>query len=433
MGAGESKEKKPTPSARTVHGHGNGHGPSRWASNIWRSLKKSPRLRKKSKESQKSKKSSSDSDGSKQEQQPVQTEHKNGTIPTIVPDVDEQKNNMDAINNNEETVLRRTESEVSKSEISIQLVEEEKQRESPAECEREQKDGEHFTERELLEPQAYKGNLEHDDIPTIDNSIASMSPRTFDDIPVSTVFAEEKSRENSDTRKSTTSLKSQNSRKISRESRDSKKSKKSEKSEKSNQSENEPDSESVETAKKLKKQLEDTISELLSAATRAEQYLEDSSEKEKMSKDDFDNIHQIVGQTRLLCQDKLGKQFRNLCLKTLGEVERKNGEAAPTKMDLIGFWELVSIQVDQSKSSLKELHDKKDNDWKEIEKEKTPVTKPKKVTPKTKSTTRSAPSEAQKKRDAERKARLAEMRAKTLAAKKAAEKAGAEDTIIISS
>ena len=86
-----------------------------------------------------------------------------------------------------------------------------------------------------------------------------MSPRTFDDIPVSTVFAEEKSRENSDTRKSTTSLKSQNSRKISRESRDSKKSKKSEKSEKSNQSENEPDSESVETAKKLKKQLEDTI------------------------------------------------------------------------------------------------------------------------------------------------------------------------------
>ena len=60
MGAGESKEKKPTPSARTVHGHGNGHGPSRWASNIWRSLKKSPRLRKKSKESQKSKKSSSD-------------------------------------------------------------------------------------------------------------------------------------------------------------------------------------------------------------------------------------------------------------------------------------------------------------------------------------------------------------------------------------
>jgi len=205
--------------------------------------------------------------------------------------------------------------------------------------------------------------------------------------------------------------------------------KKSKKSEKSTSSTtNEPDEESVETAKKLKKQLEETISELLSAATRAEQYLDDSAEKEKMSKDDFDTIHQVVGQTKLLCQDKLGKQFRNLCLKTLGEVERKNGEAAPTKMDLIGFWELVSIQVDQSKSSLKELHQKKDNDWKEIEKEKTPVTKPKKITPKTKSTARSAPSEAQKKRDAERKARLAEMRAKTLAAKKAAEKAVNEDS-----
>ena len=54
------------------------------------------------------------------------------------------------------------------------------------------------------------GNLEHDDIPTIDNSIASMSPRTFDDIPVSTVFAEEKSRESD--RKSTTSLKKHHSK-----------------------------------------------------------------------------------------------------------------------------------------------------------------------------------------------------------------------------
>lgn len=372
------------------------------------------------------------SDGSKQqEQQPVQTDQ-NGTVPkdvsVIAPPNQNAMTNMDAANNNEP--LRRTESEVSKSEISIQLVEEENQRESPAECEREHPKKEHFAEHELLEPQEYKGNLEHDDIPTIDNSIASMSPRTFDDIPVSTVFAEEKSREestgseHSDARRSTTSLRSQNSRKISRESRDSKKSKKSEKSA------NEPDEESIETAKKLKKQLEDTISELLSAATRAEQYLEDSTEKEKMSKDDFDTIHQIVGQTKLLCQDKLGKQFRNLCLKTLGEIERKNGEAAPTKMDLIGFWELVSIQVDQAKSSLKELHQKKDNDWKEIEKEKTPVTKPKKTTPKTKSTARSAPSEAQKKRDADRKARLAEMRAKTLAAKKAAEKAGEDNNVI---
>ena len=44
-----SRASKPQPSART---------PSRWISNAWRTVKKSPRLRKKSKDSQKSKKSS---------------------------------------------------------------------------------------------------------------------------------------------------------------------------------------------------------------------------------------------------------------------------------------------------------------------------------------------------------------------------------------
>ena len=85
-------------------------------------------------------------------------------------------------------------------------------------------------------------------------------------------------------------------------------------------------------ATKLKKELEDTIrfvylkvilnkktifSELLAAAAKAELYLTDDADRETMSKDDADTIHLFVGQTRLLCQDKLGKQFRNLCLKTL--------------------------------------------------------------------------------------------------------------------
>ena len=76
-----------------------------------------------------------------------------------VPGGNNERNDLNMDANNNEKGLRRTESEVSKSEISIQLVEtEEKQRESPAECEREQKNGtEHFTERELLEPQEYKG------------------------------------------------------------------------------------------------------------------------------------------------------------------------------------------------------------------------------------------------------------------------------------
>ena len=40
------------------------------------------------------------------------------------------------------------------------------------------------------------------------------------------------------------------------------------------------------------------------------------------------------------------------------------GETRPTADDLIGFWELVNIQVDSVRSQLGALHSKKDNDWK---------------------------------------------------------------------
>ena len=110
------------------------------------------------------------------------------------------------------------------------------------------------------------GNLEHDDVPTIDNSIASMSPRTFDEIPVSTVFAEEKTREllkpeNFARKTSTDSNRSSNrsrpdSRKLSRESKKSNDSKKS--SDSRNSTKN-VQQKVTQTAKKLKKELEDTI------------------------------------------------------------------------------------------------------------------------------------------------------------------------------
>jgi hypothetical protein len=192
------------------------------------------------------------------------------------------------------------------------------------------------------------------------------------------------------------------------------------KNQKKNQKINE---QAIDTAKTLKKELEDTVSKLLSAAAEAELYLKDENEKDKMSRDDSDTIHQIVGQTRLLCQDKLGKQFRNLCLKTLGEMELKSSETAPTKDDLIGFWELVSLQVESMNKNLENIHNKKNNNWKEAEKEKTPVGKKKKTTPKSVQSQRAGASELAKKRDAERKARMADMRAKTALAKKAAKEA----------
>lgn len=324
----------------------------------------------------------------------------------------------------EGSALARNESLVSKSDVSLK-VENEEERDSPAEVERKQKSEldtlDHNQGRNSVQTpiQPAKGNLEHDDVPTIDNSIASMSPRTFDDIPVSTVFAEEKSREiqtefdNSAERKISSDSNRSNSSRNRKISRDSKRSEKSQ----------QQTQQSIETAKKLKKELEDTISKLLSAAAKAELYLEDENEKDKMSKDDSDTIHQVVGQTRLLCQDKLGKQFRNLCLKTLGEIELKSAEKAPTHDDLIGFWELVCLQVDTMNKDLEKIHNKKNNNWKEPEKEKTPVGKKKKTTPKSVSSQRAGVSELAKKRDAERKARMADMRAKTAAAKKAAKEA----------
>jgi hypothetical protein len=65
-----------------------------------------------------------------------------------------------------------------------------------------------------------------------------------------------------------------------------------------------------------------------------------------------------------------------------GEMELKSSETAPTKDDLIGFWELVSLQVESMNKNLENIHNKKNNNWKEAEKEKTPVGKKKKTTPK---------------------------------------------------
>ena len=82
-----------------------------------------------------------------------------------------------------------------------------------------------------------------------------MSPRTFDEIPVSTVFAEEKSREVDDeveARKISIDSKSSTKSNQSRNRKTSRDSKKSEKNQKINE-------QAIDTAKTLKKELEDTI------------------------------------------------------------------------------------------------------------------------------------------------------------------------------
>jgi len=106
-----------------------------------------------------------------------------------------------------------------------------------------------------------------------------------------------------------------------------------------------------------------TIAELLSRAVTCEEYLK--SEKEIISKDGIDEINTIVGGTRLLCQDKMGRQFRHLCLKAKGEMPLKANEMAkPTNQDLQGFWELIMLQVEETKNKINIIHQNKNNKWK---------------------------------------------------------------------
>merc|ERR1711892_150373 len=294
----------------------------------------------------------------------------------------------DASKDKQQTPLKRQTSNVSKSDIALDVnanvvVSKQAGNDSPPE-----------TERKAEVVEVKKGSLELDNVPHID-ACAALSPRTHDDIPVSTVYAEEKARQStkseSEERRSThskaSSKTSEAKRKINRESA------KSATSTTSSSNLTKPATEAeVAMATKLKKELEDTISELLAAAAKAELYLTDDADRETMSKDDADTIHLFVGETR------------------------------PHVDDLVGFWEMVNIQVDTTREKLTALHAKREKGWKAPEtkaetKTTTPPKPKKKVTPKTNSARSAAATEKAKARDAERKARLAAMRAKTRAAK----------------
>jgi len=251
--------------------------------------------------------------------------------------------------------------------------------------------------------------------PTV--SQQSASPRSHDDTPVGTVFGFESHITDNPARKS------------SRES-----SKSQTKSGSSNQETTPPTQKTTEKnmrkpsessadfslVEELQKQLDTTIAELLASALQCEGFLE--SERDKMPRDAIDEVEAIVGGTRLLCQDKLGRQFRNLCLKAKGEMELKSNEVArPTNEDLEGFWALVMLQVDEVRNNMKKLHQDKENLWQT--KPASPVTQKKKVKriPKSTPSSKKPLSEAQKKRDAERKARIAELRAQKLAQQRSVE------------
>lgn len=202
-----------------------------------------------------------------------------------------------------------------------------------------------------------KGALSIEDVPAADESSNENSPRSHDDVPVTTVFAFE----NDNIPKSTSSLTKSTSRSKSTSSRDRKSSRESGKSQPKSQSVIEPTVD-IAAIDKLLSQLDATIAELLAAALQCEEYLE--SEKDVITKDAIDDVNAIVGGTRLLCQDKMGRQFGNLCRKAKGEMPLNSKDmATPTNEDLEGFWELVMLQVEEARNKMIQLHEDKENSW----------------------------------------------------------------------
>ena len=59
-------------------------------------------------------------------------------------------------------------------------------------------------------------------------------------------------------------------------------------------------------------------------------------------------------------------KFCNIIYNQKGDDKIKPGETRPTVDDLVGFWEMVNIQVDTTREKLTALHAKRENGWKVI-------------------------------------------------------------------
>merc|ERR1712242_416930 len=113
-----------------------------------------------------------------------------------------------------------------------------------------------------------------------------------------------------------------------------------------------------------------------------------------------DTILTVIGMAKLLMAQKL-TQFRELCFKNIN-VSRDEDPFVPTSQDLAGFWDMVSIQVEQIHRRFEGLGDLRRANW--IVKKPEPVKNNKTVSKKTPSNKKpKEKSEAAKARDEARK------------------------------
>merc|ERR1719379_2822519 len=74
-----------------------------------------------------------------------------------------------------------------------------------------------------------------------------------------------------------------------------------------------------------------------------------------------DSILTVIGMAKLLMAQKL-TQFRELCFKNIN-VSREEDPFVPTCHDLAGFWDMVSIQVDQIHDRFSKLVELRKAGW----------------------------------------------------------------------
>jgi len=138
-----------------------------------------------------------------------------------------------------------------------------------------------------------------------------------------------------------------------------------------------------------------------------------------------DTILTVIGMAKLLMAQKL-TQFRELCYKNIN-VSRDEDPFVPTSQDLAGFWDMVSIQVEQIHKRFEGLGELRKANW--VVKKPEPVKNNKTVSKKTPSNKKpKEKSEAAKARDEARKKMLEERKRMM---KEKAKGGGGDDGLIL--
>ncbi|XP_063887664.1 uncharacterized protein LOC135115102 isoform X2 [Scylla paramamosain] len=106
--------------------------------------------------------------------------------------------------------------------------------------------------------------------------------------------------------------------------------------------------------------VDEVIREIEQKVAQIESYLEASGSE--MSEEVKGKVLAAVGKARLLISQKI-QQFQGLCHKNINT--SADEEFPTTCEDLAGFWDMVSIQVEDIRQSLKEIETLRSNNWQE--------------------------------------------------------------------